>query len=350
MEEPDNGVTRTHQCISEHPTVVVATRAIDAATSRSHIPLNISGKIVMPKIPGLRRYVRVGRSDEVRRRVDDEIAFHFAMCVDELVARGMSRDDATTEATRRFGDVATIRDRLARIGHERLNVERRADWVGAVWQDVRYALRGLKRTPGFTFGVVLTLALGIGANAAVFTFIDRLLLRPPPHVVDAANLRRVNIEMTFKNAETRTRGPMSYAEFAALSSGVQAFDRIGAFQYPEAVALGRGVDAPRVKRSVASAGFSTRSGCDQCLAVFLSPTMMTKSCRVPLRCSATGCGNDNSAVAAPSSASRLHSTDVHSWWSVSRRRGSAASTWMRRTSGCRWRRFFPPRIRSGART
>jgi predicted permease len=230
-------------------------RPIDVAMSRSHIPLNSSGKIVMPKIPGLRRYVRVGRSDEVRRRVDDEIAFHFAMCVDELVAGGMSRDDATAEAGRRFGDVAAIRDRLTRIDRERLGVERRADWVGAMWQDVRYAARGLRRTPGFTIGVVVTLALGIGANAAVFTFIDRLLLRPPPHVVDAANLRRVNIEMTFKNGNTRTRGPMSYAEFAALRSGVQTFDRIGAFQYPEPVALGRGFDAPRVKRSLVSADF-----------------------------------------------------------------------------------------------
>jgi hypothetical protein len=54
----------------------------------------------------------------------------------------------------------------------------------------------------------------------------------PPHVADAANLRRLNVEMTFKNGEKHTRAPMSYAEFAAIRDGVKAFDRVGAFLYP----------------------------------------------------------------------------------------------------------------------
>jgi predicted permease len=197
----------------------------------------------------------LGKSDAIRRQVDDEIAFHFAMCVDELVASGMTADQARAEAERRFGDVEAVRERLARLDRARLGEQRRADWWSALGQDARYAARGLGRSPAFTVGVVLTLALGIGANAAVFTFIDRLLLRAPPHVTDAASLRRVNVEMTFRNGVTNTRGPMSYAEFAALRDGVDSFDRIGAFLYPLPVALGRGVDAPRVKRAAASADF-----------------------------------------------------------------------------------------------
>jgi predicted permease len=215
----------------------------------------------MPRIPGIRRYINVGaRGTAVRREVDDELAFHFAMCVDDLVAEGMSPDAARAEAERRFGNVAEVRDRLARLDRERLGDARRAAWWSALGYDARYAARGLRRSPAFTLGVVLTLALGIGANAAVFTFIDRLLLRPLPHVADAGNLRRVNVQMTFKNGVTNTRAPMSYPEFMAIQAGVKAFDRVAVFIYPAPIALGQGLDAPRVKRSLVSASYFTTIG------------------------------------------------------------------------------------------
>jgi predicted permease len=226
----------------------------------------------MPRIPGIRPYVRSGRGEaSVRRQVDDELAFHFAMCVDDLVARGMTPEQAKAEAERRFGDVEAVRERLARIDGERIGTERRADWWSALGQDARYAARGLKRSPAFTVGVVLTLALGIGANAAIFTFIDRLLLRAPAHATDAGSLRRVNVEMTFKSGNTYTRGPMSYAELVALRDGVSAFDRVAAFQFPASVAFGRGVDAPRVKRAAASADFFRTLGVRPELGRFFVP-------------------------------------------------------------------------------
>jgi predicted permease len=207
----------------------------------------------------------------VQRQVDEELRFHFDMCVDELVARGMTAEHARLEAERRFGDVAAVRARLSRLDRQRVSEQRRADWWNALGQDTRYALRGLRRSPAFTSGVVITLALGIGANAAVFTFIDRLLLRAPPHVADADNLRRVHIEMTFKSGVTQTRAPMSYPEFAAIRAGVRAFDRISAVIYPQSVALGRGVDAPRVKVSGASADFFRTLGVKPVLGRFFVP-------------------------------------------------------------------------------
>jgi putative ABC transport system permease protein len=187
----------------------------------------------MARIPGIRRYLRLrlGRSETlVRRQVEDELAFHFAMCVDELVGRGMTPEQAKREAEQRFGDVALVRDRLTRLDRERLGDERRADWWFALGQDIRYAIRGLRRSPLFAIGVVLTLALGIGANAAVFTMIDRLLLRPPPYVADAEHLRRVHVQMTFPDGTTNTRAPMSYPEFSAIRRGVSGFDHVAAFQ------------------------------------------------------------------------------------------------------------------------
>ena len=226
----------------------------------------------MARIPGLRRYLRSGRgATSVQRQVDEELRFHFDMCVEELVGRGMTADQARLEAERRFGDVAAVRDRLSRLDRERVREQRRADWWNALGQDARYALRGLRRSPAFTVGVVITLALGIGANAAVFTFIDRLLLRAPPHVADAANLRRVHIEMTFNSGVTQTRGPMSYPEFVEIRRGVSAFDRIGAYIYPWSAALGRGVDAPRVKLSGASAEFFRTLGVQPVLGRFFVP-------------------------------------------------------------------------------
>ena len=110
----------------------------------------------MPRISGIRRYIRSGRTDSsVRRQVDDELAFHFAMRVDELVASGMTPEAARAEAEKRFGDVAAVRAQLARLDHERLGEERRADWWSALGQDARYAARGLRRSPVFTVGVIL---------------------------------------------------------------------------------------------------------------------------------------------------------------------------------------------------
>jgi len=125
----------------------------------------------------------------------------------------------------------------------------RPDWWSALGHDARYAVRGLRRSPAFTIGVVVTLALGIGANSAVFTLVDRLLLRAPPHVADADHLRRVHVEIALGRQSMRARAPMSFPEFRAIRDGVKAFDGIAAFNYPDRVALGRGVDAPRLKRS-----------------------------------------------------------------------------------------------------
>ena len=102
------------------------------------------------------------------------------------MASGMSRrGGASREARRRFGDMRRTRAELARIDRGRRMKERRVSWLEDLSQDLGYAVRGFRGSPASRSSVVLTLGLGIGANAVMFGLVDRLLLRAPAHVDDA---------------------------------------------------------------------------------------------------------------------------------------------------------------------
>src|ERR1041385_8293795 len=133
-------------------------------------------------LPGSRRLFRLlGREDPVEQEIDAELAFHFDLEVEALMARGMDRDAARAEARRRFGRVEATRAELSRIDRGRRMKERRVSRLTDLRQDVAYALRGIRRQPAFAGLIVATLGLGIGANATMFGLVDRLLLKPPAH-------------------------------------------------------------------------------------------------------------------------------------------------------------------------
>jgi predicted permease len=198
----------------------------------------------MSRIPGIKRLLQIHRGRTgIERAVSVELQFHFDMTMRELMARGMNADDDRKETERRFGNLQRTRERLETIDRARIEQERRAEWWSAFVQDLRYALRGLRLKPGFAAAVIVTLGLGIGANATMFGIVDRLLFRPPSMIAAPDRTGRIFIPRSYRGKED-LRSYMGYRTLLDLKENTKSFDAMTPF-YTNRKPIGRG-DATRI--------------------------------------------------------------------------------------------------------
>ena len=174
--------------------------------------------------------------------LDDEIRFHLAEEIEERIAGGLSPEEALAAARRDFGNVPLIRELTRETW----------GWGAAerLWQDVGCAVRMMRRNPGYTCAVVVTLALGIGLNAAMYGLLSRLFLQAPPHIADPDGVHRVYVrerDVFREGASTLNR--MDWAEFTALRADTGPFAAVAGATYPRTRPHGRGQAAENLQVS-----------------------------------------------------------------------------------------------------
>jgi hypothetical protein len=164
----------------------------------------------MNVLRGLRRVRRFFQKEKLDREMAEELRFHLKQREAENLQGGMSPDQAHQAAQRKFGGLEQIK--------ERCRDERTWIWFEQFGQDLRYAARSLRRNPGFATVVVLTLALGIGANAAIFSVVHAVLLRGLPYAESDRVMRLLS------TTGANFRGSTTAPDFLEWRDAAQSFD------------------------------------------------------------------------------------------------------------------------------
>ncbi|HET7321457.1 MAG TPA: ADOP family duplicated permease, partial [Longimicrobiaceae bacterium] len=205
-----------------------------------------------------------------RGETAEELAFHREQTREELVAGGLSAEEADAEARRRFGDERHWRKEIEAVDR---GTERRRRW-GEGWevvqQSIRLALRRMRRERGFTAAVVLTFALGIGANATMFGIVDRLLLTPPAHVTHPEQVKRLLVEQRNRFTDSRTpTDVIAYPDYEAMAKA-KGLSAVAVVSNRE-ITVGRGQNASRHNADLVTGDFFSLLGVRPEMGRFFGP-------------------------------------------------------------------------------
>jgi putative ABC transport system permease protein len=179
------------------------------------------------------------RRRQREEELDEEVQAHLRMAAQERMEQGETAEQARASAVREFGNVTLVEEVTRDMWGFR--------WLGTLLQDLRYGLRQLRRNPGFTAVAVLSLALGIGANTAIFSVVSAVLLRPLPFP-DPGRLVRV---VSTRLGETAADNA-SYPDFADWRAENHVFSRMASFNVDSFTLTGAG-EAAHVQGAVVSA-------------------------------------------------------------------------------------------------
>jgi predicted permease len=188
-----------------------------------------------------------------QREIDEELAFHRERTVAELIDRGLTTPAATAEAGRRFGRAEYHRRQLVGIEMRRQRGERRRAAVEVLRTSVRSVVRGMRRSPGFTFGVMAILTLGLGVNAITFGLVDRLVLSGPAAIQDASQLRRVVVHRTSRAGAAIETTELGYLDYRDLLGATQLTGAAGESASP--LLFGSGENAEPIQGRLVTANY-----------------------------------------------------------------------------------------------
>jgi predicted permease len=191
------------------------------------------------------RFVDWMRRDTLDRELTEELRFHQQQLEHDAAARGAHEEDARFAARRRLGSPLRARE----AARDRWSIPS----LDHLQQDIRYALRGLRRSPAYTATVVVTLALGIGANAAMFGVVDRLMFRPLAYLRDPGTVHRLYLQ-SMDRGDVRTRTSSEYTRYLDFRRWTSSFSQLAAFS-ERPLAVGSGELARERRVGAVSASF-----------------------------------------------------------------------------------------------
>jgi len=189
------------------------------------------------------------RARKLEEDIDKELEFHLEMRAREQTSTGVTPEEVRRQVLRRFGSLTRTKDAC--------RDQSTFTWVAALGQDLRYAARNMRKAPGFTAAAAACMAMGIGANAAIFSFVNAFLFQPlPPDVV---MLQRVS------------GGPVSYPEYQDWQRLNTVFDDVFAFTPGERFTIGRGEHSEHVLGETVTANYFQAQGVVPAAGRMLAP-------------------------------------------------------------------------------